>query len=158
MSLIIGIDPDSKKSGIGIVQDGRLVDLKTMNFFDLQEWIIEQNQAGAHFAVEDVQANKATYARNIQRGSRQKEQAQMNCISQKVGRVKHSAELIVMWLDRIGASYTLVKPLGGTAKAAKRKADLFKKLTGWDGRSNEDTRDAAMLALSVARRQQRAKA
>ncbi|WP_236014047.1 hypothetical protein [Marinobacterium alkalitolerans] len=158
MSLIIGIDPDSKKSGIGIVQNGQLIDLKTMNFFDLQEWTEEQHAAGAHFAVEDVQANKATYARNIKRGSRQKEQAQMNCISQKVGRVKHSGELIVMWLDRIGASYTLVKPLGGTAKAAKRKADLFKKMTGWEGRSNEDTRDAAMLALSVARRQQRAKA
>lgn len=155
MSLIIGIDPDLDKNGVGIVVDGKLSDLQALNFFKLQAFIQEQHDQGAHCAVENVSVNKPRFTRALKTGSYN---AQNDKISQNVGMVKAVQVLIVQFLDLIGASYTLVKPLGGTAKAAKKNADLFNRMTGWTGRSSADKRDAAMLALSVARRQQRAKA
>ena len=48
----------------------------------------------------------------------------------------------------MGADVQLVKPLQGPAKRqAKADAEYFNRITGWAGRSNSDTRDAALLAL-----------
>lgn len=147
--LVIGIDPDLKENGVGIVANGTLVDLQALDFFKLQAFIQEQHAQGAHFAVENVSINKPRFTRALKSGSYN---AQNDKISQNVGMVKAVQVLIVQFLDRIGASYTLVKPLGGTAKDVKKNADLFNRITGWTGRSSADKRDAAMLALHVARR------
>lgn len=153
--LVIGIDPDLEKSGLGIVNNGELIDLHALDFFKLQSFIDDQHAKGAHFAVENVSVNKPRFTRALKSGNHH---AQNDKISQNVGMVKAVQVLIVQYLDMIGASYTLVKPLGGTAKKAKKDAALFNRMTGWAGRSSADKRDAAMLALSVSRRQQRAKA
>jgi hypothetical protein len=100
--LVIGIDPDLKENGVGIVSSGKLVDLQALDFFKLQAFIQEQHAQGAHFAVENVSINKPRFMR--------------------------------------------------AAKDAKKDAKLFNRLTGWTGRSSADKRDAAMLALYVARR------
>ncbi|WP_010323643.1 hypothetical protein [Marinobacterium stanieri] len=156
--LVIGIDPDLVKSGVGIVRNGKLEELHALNIVDLQGLIKEGVGIGAHFVVEDVESMKPTFPRHLKAQGKESRERQMQKISQNVGQVKAVARIVCQCLDALGASYTLVKPLGGTAKAAKRNAELFKKMTGWEGRSNEDTRDAAMLALSVTRRLQRAKA
>ncbi len=147
--MVIGIDPDLKENGVGIVSSGQLVDMQALDFFKLQTFIQEQHAKGAHFAVENVSVNKPRFMRALKAGSYN---AQNDKISQNVGMVKAVQVLIVQFLDLIGASYTLVKPLGGTAKAAKKDAKLFNRMTGWTGRSSADKRDAAMLALYVARR------
>jgi len=142
--IIIGIDPDLVKSGVAVVEDGRVVDLHSPDLFDLMEMALEWRDLGAHFVIEDVESMRPTFPRALKGGSRE---AQIAKISQNVGQVKAIARVLRAYMDRIGADYTMCKPLGGTAKAAKRNADLFRNLTGWTGRSNEDTRDAAMLAL-----------
>lgn len=95
--------------------------------------------------LEDVEAIKATFMRKGQNP------AAMRKIAQNVGQVKQTARLIKEMADYFGVDIVMVKPLGGLAKSAKKNADLFKRLTGWEGRSNEDTRDAAMLALHYIR-------
>ncbi len=142
--ITVGIDPDLVKSGVGVVENGRLVDLYSPNLFDLMNMALEWKELGAHFVIEDVESMRPTFPRALKGGSRE---AQIAKISQNVGQVKAIARVLRAYMDRIGADYTMCKPLGGTAKAAKRDAELFNKLTGWTGRSNEDTRDAAMLAL-----------
>lgn len=137
---VIGIDPDLVKSGIALVLDGRLVNLQSVPFFELLQVIELERDKGAHFVVEDVEANKPTFQRNVK-------PAQMRKIAQNVGQVKAVARLIREYLDYIGASYTMVKPLVGMPKVAKKDAKVFARLTGWTGRCNEDQRDAAMLAL-----------
>lgn len=142
--IVIGIDPDLVKSGVAVVEKGRVVDLHSPDLFDLMDMAMEWKALGAHFVIEDVESMRPTFPRALKGGSRV---AQIAKISQNVGQVKAIARVLRAYMDRIGADYTMCKPLGGTAKAAKRNADLFRNLTGWTGRSNEDTRDAAMLAL-----------
>jgi len=43
-----------------------------------------------------------------------------------------------------------MKPLRGSVKKAKNDAKLFNKITGWEGKSNQDKRDAALLAMSYS--------
>ena len=143
-SMVIGIDPDLVKSGVATVIDGKLATLDSMEFFKLTEFILEHKHV-AHFIVEDVECNGATY----QRGKAN--QAVMKKIAQNVGQVKAIGRLLGVYLNGCDAQFTLIKPLRGEAKKAKTDARLFNKLTGWQGQSNEDKRDAAMLALSYTK-------
>jgi hypothetical protein len=167
--LVIGIDPDLEKSGVGVAVDGRLSDLRSMDLFDLCTFIDEYHALGATFVVEDVESMKPTFHRQLKAGNRQ---AQISKISQNVGQVKAIARVVRKYLDRVGADYVMVKPLtgaeryrdaagrerlfyfktGGSIKGIKEDAELFNQVTGWSGQSNEDKRDAAMLALYGLRR------
>lgn len=139
--LIIGIDPDLEASGVAIVRNGQIDSLSTMAFFDLLEFI-HLNQANAVFAVEDVELNKALYARHHGKNQRVRER-----INQNVGQVKAVARLIEQYLIRIDAAYTMVAPFKKRFKKAKDDKEYFNRLTGWTGNSNADKRDAALIAL-----------
>lgn len=167
--LVIGIDPDLEKSGVGVAVDGLLSDLHSMDLFDLCVFIDEQHAVGAQFVLEDVESMKPTFPRQLKAGNRQ---AQISKISQNVGQVKAIARVVRKYLDRVGADYVMVKPLTGAEryvdaagrqrlfyfkttggyKGIKDDAELFNQVTGWAGKSNEDKRDAAMLALYGIRR------
>ncbi len=140
-SMVIGIDPDLEKSGVATVINGKLTTLDAMPFFELTEFILEHKHS-AHFIVEDVECDKATYHRP---GT---SQAGMRKIAQNVGQVKAIGRLLGVYLNGCGAQFTLVRPLKGSIKKAKKDAKLFNRITGWKGTSNEDKRDAALLALS----------
>ena len=140
-SMVIGIDPDLEKSGVATVIDGKLTTLDTMGFFELTDFILEHKHV-AHFIVEDVEHSKATYHRPG------KGRAEMLKIAQNVGQVKAIGRLLGVFLNGCDAQFTLIKPLKGRVKKAKKDAEFFNKITGWAGRSNQDKRDAALLALS----------
>jgi len=66
-----------------------------------------------------------------------------------VGQVKGTARQLLNYLEYMGCKVEKVRPLRGPVKAkAKRDGDYFNKLTGWQGRTNEDKRDAALLVFS----------
>lgn len=141
--LKIGIDPDLQKSGVATVRNGRIVELYAMPFFTLISFINE-NMADAQFVIEDVNFHKPTFHRP---GASKHE---MLKIAQDVGKVKAVGMLLADYLKDSGANFRLVKPLKGTVKKAKNgkgAAEFFNRLTGWEGQSNEDKRDAALLAL-----------
>ncbi len=140
-SMVIGIDPDLEKSGIATVIDGKLITLDTMGFFELTDFILEHKHV-AHFIVEDVEHDKTTYHRP---GANQ---AAMRKIAQNVGQVKAIGRLLGVYLSDCDAQFTLIKPLKGRVKKAKKDAEYFNEITGWKGRSNQDKRDAALLAMS----------
>ena len=143
--LVIGIDPDLVKSGVAVVDNGELVRLYAMSFPELVEFAKCQhlsNSQNIEFIVEEVEADKTTYQRQ---GTNQH---QMRKIAQNVGQVKGVKRVLVECLQHEGIPVRLVKPLKGHyKKKAKQDAKFFNQLTGWAGNSNEDKRDAGLLAL-----------
>lgn len=137
--MIIGIDPDLVKSGVAVTVDGQIITLDAMRFFDLCRFI-DEHKHQCVFHLENVESSRAVYQRNVN-------QSGMRKIAQNVGQVKAVCRLLVEYLDGAGANYKLIKPLVGHVKKAKNDAEFFNRLTGWEGRSNEDKRDAALLAL-----------
>ena len=138
--LVVGIDPDLDKSGVATVAAGSLSTLDSLSFFELIAFI-QEHRLVARFVLEDVEHDKATYYRP---GTTQ---AGMRKIAQNVGQVKAIGRLLAKYLQECGADFILVKPLQGYLKKAKNDAEYFNRLTGWVGRSNQDKRDAALLAL-----------
>lgn len=63
---------------------------------------------------------------------------------QGAGSVKRDAKIWEDWCKENGYEYVLVKPMG---KGLKKSAAEFKKITGWQGRTNEHSRDAAMIVF-----------
>lgn len=140
--LVVGIDPDLVKSGVGLVRDGRLISLHALAFPDLLDYARELVDSNALFIVEDVEHDKTTYHR-----ARTNNRAHAR-IAQNVGQVKGVARVLVECLKHIGADVQQIKPLTGpTKRKAKEDAEYFNRITGWPGRSNADTRDAALMAL-----------
>ena len=141
--LTIGIDPDISKSGVAFVVAGRIERLEALCFVELIETIAEYKKGCVDVVVklEDVESNKAMFAREPMSSA-----AKMK-IAQNVGMVKAVARLIRESLDAKGIKVIMVKPLKGTIKKAKKNASLFNSMTKWEGRTNEDKRDAALIAL-----------
>lgn len=138
--MIIGIDPDLVKSGVAVVVDGKIITLDTMSFFDLCNFI-DEHKHQAVFHVEDVEINKPVFTRpGISPASMKK-------IAQNVGMVKAVARLLMEHLEETEANYKMIRPLVGPIKKAKKDAEFFNRQTGWTGKSNEDKRDAGLLAL-----------
>lgn len=140
--MIIGIDPDLEKSGVAVVANGRIESLHKLELDDLCEFVAERYTDGVLVVLEDVEINKPVFNRGNQvRRVREK-------IAQNVGNVKATARHIDRMLTKRGVKIIKVAPLKGAVKRqAKKNSAYFNKLTGWTGRSNEDTRDAALLAL-----------
>jgi len=135
----IGIDPDLDKCGVAFIDAGAVVSLHALDFFAVLE-MIAQNPT-AEFVIEDVEFNKPTFNRGLNQSKNLK-------VAQNVGMVKAVARLLTEALKRAGVKYKAVPPLKGHMKnSAKKDAKYFNKITGWTGISNEDKRDAALLAL-----------
>lgn len=137
MIKIIGIDPDMRKPGICFFdEDG----------FEFAAWetccLLNEVESfsGSHiFALENVNAIKTIYAKNRKGG-----QAVQSRIAQNVGMVKAAATIIQDYIEHHGGKVILVPP--GIGKQTKNNAKLFAELTGYTGRTNEDTRDAYWIA------------
>lgn len=140
MEMKIGIDPDLVKSGVAIAIDGKLVTLDAMPFFELIRFI-DEHKDQARFVLEDVEADKSVYDRP--RTTRK----QMLKIAQNVGQVKAIGRQLSNYLEGANADFVKVRPLQGFVKKAKKDSKFFNELTEWSGPSNEDKRDAALLAL-----------
>lgn len=139
----IGIDPDMTASGVALVHGSNIIELHSMTLPVLIEYVVDAHQTkGAVVLLEDVSAAKTTFKRSGTNA------AAMRKIAQNVGMVKATAEIIREMLISKGVEVRMVKPLRGPVKRqAKANHVYFCKLTGWQGKSNQDKRDAALLAL-----------
>ena len=140
--MIIAIDPDLKKSGVCVLNNGgEIVVLESMTIYYLLS-LINKNQE-AIFALEDVNKVKTIYARN-----RRDNAAVGLKIAQSVGMVKGAATLIEDLITGITGNSPILAPVG-LGKQFKNDAKLFKELTGYKGTTNEDKRDAYAIARWV---------
>jgi Holliday junction resolvasome RuvABC endonuclease subunit len=140
--MIIAIDPDLKKSGVCILDNnGEIVGLHSMSICNLLELI--NVHTNATYALEDVNKVKTIYARN-----RRDNAAVGLKIAQSVGMVKGAAALIEDLITGITGNSPILAPVG-LGKQFKNDAKLFKELTGYQGTTNEDKRDAYAIARWV---------
>lgn len=137
----IGIDPDLQKSGVAIMENGEYKEIVSLAFPELLELIFEsKNDTGVLFVVEDVNRHKPTFFKKSVKG-----QASLNKVSQNIGMVKGVGKKIIEMLEYNKVPFELCAPLKGTLKKCKEDVKLFNRLTGWQGRTNADNRDAAMM-------------
>lgn len=153
----IGIDPDINKSGVAIMVDGRLKSLESMGFHDLMDGIrgnfeyrLKPTMTGdlssnVAFYVEDVELIKTVWDRPRIRNQPDITQPAKIKIAQNVGMVKAVGRLIGQQFERCEIPFTLIPPLKGYLKRGKKDAEFFNRLMSWSGRSNADSRDAALL-------------
>ena len=151
---IIGIDPDSKASGVAWYKCGKLISIQNMGLIELWKFL-EQRKSdsfrGSEYAlelhIEDLNANRCS-SFNWQRSGKPKPVLDKinGKISEGVGKCKQTQTEIER--IAIGLSIRVAKhKVSSKWKSAQAGKAEFKMVTGWLGRSNEDTRSAAYFGF-----------
>ena len=137
--LIIGIDPDMRGCGVCRLVDGKIVELSITPTHLIFEMFLQAHKAGYVFVIEDVDALKPTF----NKGQKKTAEAQQRK-AQNVGMVKASKIIMQQYLLHYGCEVYLAP--AGVGKQLKNNAKLFKEITGYEGSTNEDKRDAYSIA------------
>lgn len=133
---ILGIDPDINKSGYSCWDSNKkkLDRITNLSFWDIIE-DLNSYRCPIHVVIEaGWLINKSNFHKSQGQFQREK-------IAKNVGQNHQIGILIAEYCKRNSISYELVKPKG------KLKKEAFKHLTKWDERTNQDSRDAAMLVF-----------
>lgn len=138
--ILIGIDPDTDKSGFAFVY-GKTIVLKNLKFFELFTILhnIKKNP-------EYLECNIEVYVECgfLNGGNRHFKNAASTAfngkISERVGANHETAKKICEMCEFIGFNFHQVKPT-----QSKKKSDEFKKITGIKTQTNQEQRDALML-------------
>ena len=147
--IIIGIDPDSKAHGVAVYLDGKLIGCEAMTllsiYFMLTEWVngvknIDINDVTVH--IENVCGMNAVF-----RQRQKTNQAVSMKMSNGVGKCQQSQVELERVFEYFGVKIVKHK----ISKAWKKDKLQFEKVTGWTGRSNEDTRSSAYFGFIGAR-------
>lgn len=141
--IVVGIDPDLKKSGIAVVSGKKLTRLESLKFMDVLPFL---NDIGGPLNVRVKLENPSSISTTFSTRIGMSQRAAMS-VAQDVGRVKAVCELMYEAIKDAGYEIDLIKPLKGPIKQAKDDREYFNKITGWQGQSNQDKRDAALIAL-----------
>lgn len=131
--ILIGIDP-GVNTGIAAVKDGKLFGAETVTACRAEQAILVFRQEFAgKIVVYFEDARLRTWF-----GSKGREALQ------GAGSIKRDCQRWEEWLIHHGISFCKVAPKNNKTKLT---AEQFKRITGWEGRTNEHSRDAAMLVM-----------
>ena len=142
--IIIGIDPDSKAHGVAIYLNGELIGCEAMTllsiYFMLIEWVngaknIDINDVTIH--MEDVCANNSVFMKPGRMDKKREGEAKAR------GRTLGMCQQAQSELERVFEYFGVKVVKHKISKIWKKDKAQFEKVTGWKGRSNEDTRSAA---------------
>ncbi len=127
--VIIGIDPGTT-TGMAVVVNGELVEVKSDKIHNIMNDVLKYKTLllRPEIVLEDARMMKNPKWLDFSIGRRQ-----------GVGSVKRDCQIWQDFLEDNGISYRLRHP-----KNTKIKADQFREITGWEGRTNQHGRDAAM--------------
>jgi len=134
--IIIGIDPDSKAHGVAVYNPSGLLMLHSMTLVQVFGYVLDGKKQGFEFEahIENVCGMSAVFRQ------RQKTNQAVNMkMSNSVGKCQQSQielERLLEWLEVKVIKHRI-------SKMWKKDKKQFEKVTGWTGRSNEDTRSAA---------------
>jgi len=134
--MIIAIDPDLEKSGFAKLENGKL-ELFNFTFFELQDYFKDYRYQIEIIIIEAGWLNK----KSNWHGAANKSIASR--IGKNVGENHATGKLLAQMCEHMGLPYVLVKPT-----RTKLNAEEFKLLTGYEGRTNQETRDAGCLAFA----------
>ena len=148
MKILIGIDT-GVKTGFAVAMDsldgrgGRLKDVSTLTITQAMKRILQcvekWGKANVKLYIEDARLRKWISPEMDYK------QAKFGAgVREGVGSVKRDATIWEDWCKEEELNYTMIPP---AANATKYKSPVFKKLTGWEERTSEHGRDAAMLVF-----------
>jgi len=141
MSIVIGIDPDADRYGVAIYKNSKLCELHRMRVIELFKLAIDYRILKCVVVIEDVKKNSFIFSRN-----EKKNEFVQNKVAQSVGMCKQAQNVAEQIFEHYGIKMIKQEPIKGNWAPAKMKPQ-FQQITGWQGRSNEDTRSAAFLAF-----------
>lgn len=132
--LMIGIDP-GVRTGVAQwdVQAQKLVAVASMGIVEAMFMVSTGHELGWLHSVVFEDARLRTWF-----GAKGREALQ------GAGSIKRDCAVWIEWFHHVGCAYRAVSPKD---KGAKLDAKQFRRLTHWEGRTNEHSRDAAMLVL-----------
>ena len=142
----IGIDPDLKASGFCVLtktpfKNGWVIEeLETLSFFSLIQNLEVQTKLAQLPGTSLLVCIEAGWLnKSIHHFAANKSVA--GKIGKNVGHNEAIGKLFEEWCKENNVPYKLIKP-----ETKKWDADLFKKVTGWDKRTNQEERDAVRTA------------
>lgn len=136
---VIGIDPDSKLHGVAIYEDGKLTEMANIELIVLYTLIKNLNKFGkVVISIEDNNAISAIYAGRF---NNKDSQAVKSKKAQHVGMCKQAQIEVERACESLGVEIVRQKPSKQWKDQDGKKQ--FEAVTGWKGRSNEDTRSAS---------------
>ncbi|MFW1748889.1 hypothetical protein ACG9XW_22220 [Acinetobacter guillouiae] len=130
--LIIGIDPDLEKSGVAVL--GQSFELKNLTFAETVELFRSHQDQIKKVVIEAGWMNKKS---NFRGGHSKRVSEQ---ISRRVGLNHATGILLVEMAKSFGLAVVEVRPT-----KTKKNSEEFNRITGWQGRTNQEQRDAGML-------------
>jgi hypothetical protein len=138
--IILGVDPGTK-TGVATFIDGSLHQIQTMSHADLIKLLVEGTINGRVTAVvyEDSTLQKHVWHRTGLTAPA------MMRVARSVGMVDGMCREIYRVCGEQGIPTAPLSPLN---KGSKLSAGQFKQHTGWQPRTNQHGRDAAMVAWS----------
>ncbi|MFY5253559.1 hypothetical protein ACOUMD_17535 [Acinetobacter baumannii] len=137
--IIIGIDPDLEKSGVAILGDS--LELKNLTFPQVIELFRNEQDSIKKVVIEAGWHNKKSNFHGRFGQSKSAGEA----IARNVGENHATGKLIAEMAQSFGLPIVLVKPT-----KTKLNAEQFSKITGWQGRTNQEQRDAGMLIWGMS--------
>lgn len=149
--VFVGIDPDCDESGVAVVHRGtRDIDVCKEHFFEIFEHferLLEYN-GKVVVVIEGGWLNQGNWHIKNCRISPAKAAA----IGRHVGMNHQTGILITQMCDELQIPYEVVKPLpkhwaGSDGKITAKELEYF---TGYSRRTNQDERDAILLAWNYA--------
>lgn len=135
--IIIGCDPDSDKSGISIYCNGELTACESkslVNIYLMLDWQRDADEIELH--IENVCGQNAAFFRPGPKNAKA-----ATAINRSVGKCQQ----VQIEIERIAEHFgipVIRHPISKKWKSQAGKKE-FERVTGWAGRSNEDSRSAA---------------
>jgi hypothetical protein len=130
--LMVGIDP-GVNTGFAIWDGHALLSVSSLGICAAMMQVQVMHTTGQLHSVTFEDARLRTWY-----GSKGRESLQ------GAGSIKRDCQIWAEWLGLLGCPYKSVSP---QSKGAKLDAATFERLTGWQGRTNNHGRDAAMLVF-----------
>ena len=131
-TVILGLDPGAS-TGCAIYRAGKLAHLETIAPEDIADYISQVAPARVIFEDSRLQSKVWTPVKG---------DAALK-VARNIGEIDAWCRLITAVCARLGIPAHGISPKG---KGAKTSAEQFAAATGWTGKSNEHTRDGAMVA------------
>ena len=137
--VIIGVDPDSDKHGIAQYIDGKLTGLYSFRLMQIPSLIdcARSNGCKIEFHIENVCANNSTFRKKGVKNAKANQ-----AVTRGIGKCQQAQielERLLGYYD-VKVFHHKISKIWKSAQTGKKQ---FEKITGWNKRSNEDTRSAA---------------
>jgi hypothetical protein len=138
--LYIGIDPDTNKSGVAYwYKDTKKIELETLEFFKLYDVLKSLKiRYNIYVVIDAGWLNKTNFHVT---GTNKKVNGK---IGERVGANHEVGKKIAEMCISLGIQYSLHKPT-----KTKVNKEIFEKITGYKGRTNQEVRDAGMLVFGI---------